>query len=360
MILRYMGCLAAIAPRQARALSLRTGIGVRRKYSLAETARALRVSIRRELQIERSAVAALTRADRHEHCAGGAHATAAAPAGVLLAGAPAFGSPQQASPAGATAVSAAFATRTEPRRASGKGGAPAVSGAALVPPLPHPGTGYLTLVAYLILALLLAAAVAALVRRWRSRMAPAGLPGGWGHPGKEVAASWGLGPPGSPAAIAAYRAADKRGDPAAASNLGVLLEQQGDVAGALAAYRRADERGDPNGALNLGCLLAERGDVPAAIAALRRADKRGDPTAASNLGALLEQQGNTYGALAAYLRADARGDAKGALNLGTLLARQGDLAGARDAFRRAGQRNDPQVSEQARTALRQLTRHIED
>ena len=59
-----------------------------------------------------------------------------------------------------------------------------------------------------------------------------------------------------------YRRADERGDPVAASNLGVLLERRGDLAGAEKAYRRADERGDINGAFNLGRLLAERGISP--------------------------------------------------------------------------------------------------
>ena len=291
MILRYRGCLAAIAPRQARALSLRTGIGLRRKYSAAETARALGVSIRREHQIERAAVAALARADRHEQCAGGAHATTAAPARVLLAGAPAFGLPQQASPAGATAVSAAFASHTERRRASGNGGARSVSSAALVPPLPHSGSGSLT--AYLLLALLVATvATALLLRLSRSRLAPAR----WSNPAEDLAAYRGAGPPGPEAALSAYPAGDNRGDPAAASDLGALLEQHGDIDGARAAYRRADDRGDPRGAFNLGALLA----------------------------------------------------------------REGDLAGARDAFRRASGRKDPQVSEEARAALRWLTRHIED
>ena len=69
-----------------------------------------------------------------------------------------------------------------------------------------------------------------------------------------------------------YRRADERGDPVAASNLGVLLERRGDLAGAEKAYRRADERGDINGAFNLGRLLAERGYLTAAAAAVRRAD----------------------------------------------------------------------------------------
>jgi len=76
-------------------------------------------------------------------------------------------------------------------------------------------------------------------------------------------------------AEAAYRRADDQGHAAAASNLGVLLERRRDLAGAEAAYRRADERGDPNGSFNLAVLLEDQNDLTGAEAAYRRADERG-------------------------------------------------------------------------------------
>ena len=51
-----------------------------------------------------------------------------------------------------------------------------------------------------------------------------------------------------------YRRADESGAPTGAFNLGVLLHQQGDTAGAAAAYERAERRGDPDAAFNLGVL----------------------------------------------------------------------------------------------------------
>jgi tetratricopeptide (TPR) repeat protein len=155
-------------------------------------------------------------------------------------------------------------------------------------------------------------------------------------------------------AIAAFRRADERGDGAGASSLGVILERQGDVDGAIAAYRRADERDDVNGAFNLGGMLAERGDMPGAYVAYQHADQRGDAAAASNLGVLLEQQGNLDGALAAYRRADQRGDANGAFNLGVLLAQSGDPSGAQAAYRRALERGKGQIADMASSALREL------
>ncbi|MFZ0089866.1 MAG: tetratricopeptide repeat protein, partial [Solirubrobacteraceae bacterium] len=59
------------------------------------------------------------------------------------------------------------------------------------------------------------------------------------------------------------------------SNLGLLLERQGDWTAAAAAYRRADQRGDAIGAFNLAVALEERGDITAAVAAYQRADQLG-------------------------------------------------------------------------------------
>lgn len=157
------------------------------------------------------------------------------------------------------------------------------------------------------------------------------------------------------AELEACMRADAAGDPQGATNVGVLLEEGGDLQGALAAYRRADRRGDVNGSFNLGCLLAEMGDLPGAQEALRRADERGDGAAASNLGVLLERQGDLEGALAAYRRGDERGDALAAFNLGLLLAARGEAAGARAAYRRAAERGDPEVGERAAEAEAGLT-----
>jgi peptidoglycan hydrolase-like protein with peptidoglycan-binding domain/Flp pilus assembly protein TadD len=152
-------------------------------------------------------------------------------------------------------------------------------------------------------------------------------------------------------AEASYRKADLRGHAAAASNLGVLLEWRGDVDAAEAAYRRADERGDPNGAFNLAVLLEEQDQLAEAEAAYRRADLQAHAAAASNLGVLLERRGDREGAQAAYRRADERGDATGAFNLGLLLEEQDDLLAAEAAYRRADRRGPAEVANAARAAL---------
>ena len=50
-----------------------------------------------------------------------------------------------------------------------------------------------------------------------------------------------------------YRRLDANGDAGGAFNLGVLLHQRGDVAGAIAAYERAEQRGDPDAGLQPRC-----------------------------------------------------------------------------------------------------------
>ena len=135
-----------------------------------------------------------------------------------------------------------------------------------------------------------------------------------------------------------YKSADQRGDAAAASNLGVVLERRGDLAGAEAAYRRADARGSADGAFNLAGLLLERGDVEGAMHAYHRADERGDAAAAVTLGLMFLERGDEDAAQDAYSRADERGDAGAAVNVGVLCERRGDLAGAEAAYQRADAR----------------------
>lgn len=64
-------------------------------------------------------------------------------------------------------------------------------------------------------------------------------------------------------------------------NLGVRLQDEGDIPGAVAAYRAAIETGHPEYApsaqFNLGVLLEEEGDIPSAVAAFRAVISSGHP-----------------------------------------------------------------------------------
>ena len=81
-----------------------------------------------------------------------------------------------------------------------------------------------------------------------------------------------------------YRRADESGAATGAFNLGAMLHQQGDTAGAAAAYERAERRGDPDAAFNLGVLLYEAGDLDGAEAAWRRSAGRGHASSRRKLG----------------------------------------------------------------------------
>ena len=87
-----------------------------------------------------------------------------------------------------------------------------------------------------------------------------------------------------------YRRADESGTGSGAFNLGAMLHQRGDTAGALAAYERAEQRGDRDAAFNLGVLLYETGDLAGAEAAWRRSAGRGHARAAENLDFLLRHR----------------------------------------------------------------------
>jgi tetratricopeptide (TPR) repeat protein len=161
-----------------------------------------------------------------------------------------------------------------------------------------------------------------------------------------------------------YRRLDANGDAVGAFNLGVLLHQRGDVAGAIAAYERAEQRGDPDAAFNLGVLMYETGDFDGAEAWWRRSADRGHARAAANLVFLSSRRGGVdTGAdvdsdvgsrpetprLAdfeelVYRRADESGASTGAFNLGVMLHEQGDAAGAIAAYERAEQRGSPDAA----------------
>ena len=167
-------------------------------------------------------------------------------------------------------------------------------------------------------------------------------------------------PEATEATEAAYREGDERGDAVAASNLGVRLDQRGDLAEAEAAYRRADVRGDANGGFNLAGRLAEPGESAGAEAGYRRADERGDAGAAGNLGLLLERRRNVADAEAAYRRAGDRGDATGVFNHGLLLEKQGLLDPALTAYEQARGLGDPEIAEMAHARARELTGGMTD
>jgi tetratricopeptide (TPR) repeat protein len=144
-------------------------------------------------------------------------------------------------------------------------------------------------------------------------------------------------------AMAAYRKAIALNDKHAVAhnNLGVALEARNDWDGAVAAYRKAVAL-DPHYAAaqgNLGNALRHLGDLDGAIAACRKAidlDLK-DASTYTELGLALAAKGDRDGAIVAFHTALAANpkDAKTCSNLGAGLAGVGDLDGAITAFLKA-------------------------
>lgn len=383
------GCLETLSGQQEAVLVLRTGITGGRSFTATETARILKITRARETQLEHQGIAGITSAAKRGCPALGPAALSGLNAAAGIASQfegivpSALGAPATASASSGQGEAAKSGGQTS-TRSSVSGTSTHVQGAVAAPP--HSGSSTLLWI-LLGAGVIAASAVGTPLARRRARLrlaAAAARSAGVatngavesaaavsaGHISEAAALAPAAALVGGAAAaglaerdpepedpIALYSRADAAGDAAAATNLGVVLEQRGDLEGAIAAYRRADERGDVNGSFNLGCLLSELGDGSGAMAALRRADVRGDAAGASNLGVLLERAGDVDGALAAYRRADERGDANGAFNLGLLLAARGEIDAARDAYARAEQRGEPDVQERARAALHDLNGH---
>ena len=138
-------------------------------------------------------------------------------------------------------------------------------------------------------------------------------------------------------------------------NLGVILGEQGDSAGAIAAYRSIKREDSPEtyamAQLNLGVVLGAQGDTEGAIAAYRnitREDSREQYAKAQvNLGVALGEQGDIEGAIAAYRNItceDSREQyAKAQINLGVALGEQGDTEGAIAAYRNITREDLPEL-----------------
>jgi tetratricopeptide (TPR) repeat protein len=150
-----------------------------------------------------------------------------------------------------------------------------------------------------------------------------------------------------------------------ANNIGLILKDQGDLAGALECSRRAlkideqvygpDHPKAARNANNIGLILKAQGDLAGALDYSQRAlkideqiygpDHPNVATRANNIGLILKEQGDLAGALDYSQRALKIGEqvygpdhprvAICANNIGLILKEQGDLAGALKYVRRA-------------------------
>jgi hypothetical protein len=141
----------------------------------------------------------------------------------------------------------------------------------------------------------------------------------------------------------AWQKAADAGNEVSRFNLGVLLDQWGDIAEAEHWYRQAANAGNLNAMHNLGVLLKERGDTADAEHWYRQAATTGDPSAMNNLGVLLEDRGDTTEAEHWYRQAVDTGNPSAMHNLGRLLKKRGDITEAEQWYRQATDAGYPDV-----------------
>ena len=123
-----------------------------------------------------------------------------------------------------------------------------------------------------------------------------------------------------------------------------MLEERGQIAEAAAAYHRADERGVADAPFRARDAARRRGQTRRSRAVASARGPARPCAAAHNLGLLLEERGDIAGAAAAYRRADDRGVADSAFQLAMLLAAHDRVAEAEEALARAEQRGHPEAA----------------
>ena len=142
------------------------------------------------------------------------------------------------------------------------------------------------------------------------------------------------------AQLAWSQAAD-HGDPGAMSNLGVLLDERGEVTEAEDWYRKAADLGHPAAMYNLGVHLEERGEETEAEDWYRKAADLRFPAAMTNLGVLLNNRGEETEAEDWYRKAADLGDPGAMYRLGVLLNERRELTEAEEWSRKAADLGDP-------------------
>ena len=113
-------------------------------------------------------------------------------------------------------------------------------------------------------------------------------------------------------------------------DLGCDLADAGRQSDAEWCFRRASDMGDTVGSFNLGNALAAQQRWEEAVAAYEVALAGGEPDAWRNLGKVLEDLGDLAGAMRAYRGAADAGDLEGGLQLAFLLREQGERHQAMD------------------------------
>ncbi len=121
------------------------------------------------------------------------------------------------------------------------------------------------------------------------------------------------------------REEDATGDAAAARDLGIALEENGEIDEAEAAFARAGDRGDVAALAKLAILIdVHRSDPERAEAAYRRADEAGSVDGAGNVGRILKERGELHDAETAFRRCVERGSVRALADYAGLLSQRAD------------------------------------
>jgi tetratricopeptide (TPR) repeat protein len=133
------------------------------------------------------------------------------------------------------------------------------------------------------------------------------------------------------AVIAGLHAADAKGSPAAAHELGAYFQGRGDLLDASRAFERSAEHGWKSALYEAGVMRYQAQDIHGALDLAKRAAEQKVFGGLFLVGVIQRQLKNNEEAMSAWIDADLAGDARASFELGKLMAWLAEQAGSNDA-----------------------------
>lgn len=133
------------------------------------------------------------------------------------------------------------------------------------------------------------------------------------------------------AVIAGLHAADGKGSPAAAAELGTYFQGRGDLADAARAFERSAEHGWKSSLYEAGVMRFQLDDDYGALDLAKRAAEQEVFGGLFLVGVIQRHLKNNEEAMRAWMDADKAGDARASFELGKLMAWLAEQAGSNDA-----------------------------
>ncbi|MGA8744966.1 MAG: hypothetical protein WB507_03775 [Solirubrobacterales bacterium] len=132
------------------------------------------------------------------------------------------------------------------------------------------------------------------------------------------------------AVVAGLHAADGKGSPAAAHELGTYFQGRGDLADASRSFERAAEHGWKSALYEAGVARYQAKDLHGALDIAKRAADQEVFGGLFLVGVIQRQLKNNQEAMSAWMDADRAGDARASFELGKLMAWLAEQAGSND------------------------------